>query len=128
MNIDLTDIFDDDLLGNRPATFIVDATDADSATHEIAVSFARDGAVSSGMQNAAPTAWARTMDLPGLTNKSGLIIHYGYRTTESGEPLLAEDGEPVIAENEFTYKVMSYHSDAFGVTMMELSLTTGLST
>ena len=76
----------------------------------------------------APTAWARTIDAPNLTNKSGLVVHYGYLLAEDGSRVQTEDGEDIIAENEFTYKVKSYHADAFGVTVMELSLVSPLTT
>jgi hypothetical protein len=127
MQIDLQEMFDIDL-GARPATFIEDATDANSEEHEIAVAFSRDQAQSFNTQNATPTAWARTIDVPNITNKSGLVVHYGYLLAEDGSRVQTEDGEDIIAENEFTYKVKSYHADAFGVTTMELSLVSPLTT
>ena len=123
MNIDLTEIFDADL-GGRPATFTVDATDADSDTSQITVVFNRDAANTLGGQNASPEAWARTADVAGITNKSGLTVHYGYLTDEAGNRIQDEAGEDIIAENEFTYKVTGYHNDAHEVTKLMLSLVT----
>ena len=117
----LDDMFDIDL-GARPATFVVDAEDASSDESEIAVAFSRDQSTSFGVQNAAPTAWAQSADIAGITNQSGLIVHYGYLLAEDGSRIQTEDGEDIIAENEFTYNVKNYSSDAFGVTVMELSL------
>jgi hypothetical protein len=127
MNIDLSEMFDYDL-GARPATFVVDGDDSSSAESEIAVAFSRDPAQSYGAQNAAPTVWARSVDVAGLTNKSKVIIDYGYLLAEDGSRIQTEDGEDIIAENEFTYRVKSYNADPFGVTVMELSLVSPLTT
>ena len=127
MNIDLSEMFDIDL-GARPATFVVDGDDASSEESEIAVAFTRDQAQSYGTQNASPTVWARSIDVAGLTNKSKVIIHYGYLLAEDGSRIQTEDGEDIIAENEYTYRVKSYLTDAFGVTVMELSLVSPLTT
>ena len=127
MNIDLSEMFDIDL-GARPATFVVDGADANSAESEIAVAFSRDQSSSFGAQNASPTAWAQSADVAGITNQSELIVHYGYLLAEDGSRIQTEDGEDIIAENEFTYDVKNHHSDAFGVTVMELSLVSPLTT
>lgn len=115
------DMFDIDL-GCRPATYIVDASNADSDEHEIVVSFSRDNAPALGLQNANPVAYMKASDVPGISNASGLIIHYGKLLDERDEPILDESGEEIIAENEYTYKVVSAHFDAFGLVMVELSL------
>lgn len=127
MNIDLSPIFNIDL-GARPATFILDGTDSSSAEAEIAVAFSRDQVTSFSTQNANPTAWARSIDVAGITNQSKLIIDYGYLLAEDGSRIQTEAGEDIIATNEFTYEVRTYHADAFGVTMMELSLISPLTT
>ena len=69
-----------------------------------------------GAQNASPTVWTSTASIPGITNASQIIVHYGTLETESGEEMTTEDGEPIVLENEFTYNVRRAHADAFGVT------------
>lgn len=115
------DIFDIDL-GGRPATYTVDASDADSDEYEIVVSFSRDNAPALGVQNANPVAYMKTSAVPGISVASQIVIHYGYLTDENDENIRDESGELLIAENEYTYNVVSVHDDAFGLTMVELSL------
>ncbi len=122
MNIPLDEIFSDTLGITRPATFVVDKNDASSDTYDIQVAFSRDVSDSYGAQNASPTVWTSTASIPGITNASQIIVHYGTLETESGEEMTTEDGEPIVLENEFTYNVRRAHADAFGVTTMELSL------
>ena len=117
------DMFDIDL-GGRPATFVVDASDADSEEYEIIVAFNRDNAQTFAVENSNPVAYAKTSEVPGITNASGLIVHYGYLLDENNQPILDESGDTIIAENEFTYKVVPPHNDAFGLTSMQLSLDT----
>lgn len=124
MDVDYSDIFDIEN-GGRPATFFPDASDT-SVSYEINIAFSRDRSISSfgpdQFNNPAPTAWAQATDVPGISNNSKLIVHYGYLEDESGEAILDESGEPIIAENEFTYFIKSNTTDAFGLTEMQLSL------